>query len=184
MSASHTEHNLLFAVIALQLDLLEQSQFAEACAVWGLRMEVPMPDVLEERGWITPEDRQEISRNLERKIKKHQGNLQASLAAAADSSVREVLRSIDQPEIRQTLDELTPAKVHSLESLVFPEGANQTTERYLRSHVHGEGGLGRVWLVRHRLEPQGRVEGSAIRQSNRRPLPAAFLEGSAGYRPA
>jgi eukaryotic-like serine/threonine-protein kinase len=148
MAASQTDRNLLFGVIALQLDILDQSQFAEACAVWALDMNRAMADLLEERGWITPEDRQEITRNLERKLKKHRGDVHASLAAAADSSVREVLRSIDQPAIRQTLDALAPAMGHLLTALISPDKAQQTTVRYVLSRVHGEGGLGRVWLAR------------------------------------
>ena len=106
MAPSETDRNLLFAVIALQLDILEQAQFAEACAVWALTMERPMDELLLERGWITPDDRQEITHNLQRKLKKHRGDVHASLAAAADSSVREILRTINEPVVRQSVDEL------------------------------------------------------------------------------
>ena len=82
------DRELLFGVIALQLDILDQPQFAEACAVWALHMDRPMADLLQERGWITPDDRQEITRNLERKLRRHRGDVHASLAEAADSSVR------------------------------------------------------------------------------------------------
>jgi hypothetical protein len=126
MSVSHTDFNLLFAVIALQLDMIEQSQFAEACALWGMRMERPMADLLEERNWISPEDRHEISRNLERKLRKHAGDARASLAAAAGASVREVLRSIEEPLVRQTIEELLPVTDHALRELDF---ASETPSR-------------------------------------------------------
>jgi serine/threonine-protein kinase len=148
MAASQTDRNLLVAVIALQLDILDQSQFAEVCAVWALTMDRPIDELLEERGWITREDRQEITRNLERKLRKHCGDIHASLAATADTSVREILRSIDQPAIRQSIDELPPATGHILATLILPEGTKRTLERYTLSRVHGEGGLGRVWLAR------------------------------------
>ncbi len=147
MAASQTDRNLLFGVIALQLDILDQSQFAEACAVWALHMGRPMADLLEERGWITPEDRQEITRNLERKLRKHRGDVHASLAAAADSSVREILRSLDQPAIRQSVEELSPATGHLLTTAVPSGGSQFSSLRYTLSSVHGEGGLGRVWLA-------------------------------------
>jgi serine/threonine protein kinase len=147
MATSQTDRNLLFAVIALQLDILEQPQFAEACAVWALNMDRPMDELLQERGWITLEDRQEITRNLERKLKKHRGDVHASLAAAADSSVREVLRSIDQSAIQQSLDELPPATGHVLTTLIHDGGSQPPSLRYTLSRIHGEGGLGRVWLA-------------------------------------
>ena len=69
MATSQTDRNLLFVVIALQLDIIDQRQFVEACAVWALHMDRPMADLVEELGLITPDDRQEITRNLERKLK-------------------------------------------------------------------------------------------------------------------
>ena len=35
-----------------------------------------------------------------------------------------------------------------LTTLILPEGEKRTLERYTLSRVHGEGGLGRVWLAR------------------------------------
>jgi eukaryotic-like serine/threonine-protein kinase len=147
MAPSKTDRNLLFAVIALQLDILEQEQFAEACAVWALTMERPMDELLLDRGWISPDDRQEITHNLQRKLKKHRGDVHASLAAAADSSVREILRTINEPVVRQSVDELAPATGHVLATLIPDRGSQHTSIRYTLSRVHGEGGLGRVWLA-------------------------------------
>ena len=147
MATSETDRNLIFAVIALQLDILEQAQFAEACSVWALTMDRPMDELLLERGWITPEDRHEITHNLQRKLKKHKGNIQASLAAVADSSVREILRSINEPAVRQSVDELAPATGHVLATLISDRGSKHASIRYTLSRVHGEGGLGRVWLA-------------------------------------
>ncbi len=147
MAPSETDRNLLFAVIALQLDILEQAQFAEASAVWALTMERPMDELLLERGWITPDDRQEITHNLQRKLKKHRGDVHASLAAAADSSVREILRTINEPAVRQSVDELAPATGHVLATLISDRGSKHASIRYTLSRVHGEGGLGRVWLA-------------------------------------
>ena len=148
MGTSQSDRNLLFGVIALQLDILDKSQFADACALWALNIDRPMADILEERGWITPDGRQLVTLNLEWKLKKQRGDVRASLAETADSSVREILRSIDQPAVRQSLNGLPPAVGHVLLSTVGAEGTRHPSERYTLSHVHGEGGLGRVWLAR------------------------------------
>jgi hypothetical protein len=66
MTGVDVDRNLLFGVIALQDDLIDQTQFTDVCAGWALRMQVPLADLLIERGWITPEDRREVDRKLER----------------------------------------------------------------------------------------------------------------------
>ena len=46
------DKNLLFAVIALQDDLIDQTQFADVCAGWAVRLDRPLSEMLIERGWI------------------------------------------------------------------------------------------------------------------------------------
>ena len=89
MPAIDIDRNLLFGVIALQDDLIDKKQFTEACAVWALRLEMPLADLLIERGWITPDDRLEIRSRC--KIKKH-GNVRASLAVLAGVDARDTIR--------------------------------------------------------------------------------------------
>ena len=43
MSANlNLDRNLLFAVIALQDDLIDQTQFADVCAGWAMQLERPL----------------------------------------------------------------------------------------------------------------------------------------------
>jgi hypothetical protein len=57
MAVADIDRSLLFGVIALQDDLIDETQFTEACAVWALRLERALADVLIERRWITADDR-------------------------------------------------------------------------------------------------------------------------------
>ncbi len=47
------DRNLLFGVLALQRDMIDQPRFAEACAVWALAIGRPLADVMADRGWIS-----------------------------------------------------------------------------------------------------------------------------------
>src|SRR3954467_2174904 len=78
-----TDRNLLFGVLALQADLLDNDQFAEACTAWSARKETPLADLLVARGWLTPEAQAHIDFLLECKLRKHGGDAHASLAAVA-----------------------------------------------------------------------------------------------------
>jgi serine/threonine-protein kinase len=134
--APDADRNLLFGVLAMQADLLDPDRFAEACAAWAARKDGALADLLLARGWLTPADRGVIDRLLELKLARH-GDARASIAAVADHHVRETLSRIDA---------LTP----------LPEGPAPSTtidhrpagpERYTRTRLHAEGGIGQVWLA-------------------------------------
>ena len=71
-----TDRNLLFGVLALQADLISEGQFAEACSAWAARKDAPLADLLVGRGWLTPADRADVEKLLDRKLKKHGGDAQ------------------------------------------------------------------------------------------------------------
>src|SRR5262249_24990125 len=122
------------------------ARLAEACSAWASRKNVPLGDLLVERGWITPSDRADIERLLERKLRKHNGDPHASLAAAANDEVRRLLAVVEDPEIQRSLAELTRQGGHVLISTV--DHLPETRERYTLTRLHATGGIGRVWLAR------------------------------------
>jgi hypothetical protein len=80
----NTDRNLLFGVLALQADVLDADQFIKACTLWTTRKHVPLADLLIELGWITPGDKADVERLVERKLKRHGGDPKAGLGAVAD----------------------------------------------------------------------------------------------------
>jgi serine/threonine-protein kinase len=143
-----TDRNLLFGVLALQADLLDAAQFAEACSAWAGRKEVPLADLLVQRGWLTDEDRSHVEYLLRRSLRKHGDNARQSLAGLADGAVRDVLRSLDDPGVQQTVSRLPPAPNYVLLSTVAHNLGQRA--RYTLTRVHGEGGLGRVYVAHDR----------------------------------
>jgi hypothetical protein len=61
-----SDRNLLFGVLALQADLLDDAQFARACSEWAGRKDTPLAELLVERGWLTPEERADVEKLLAR----------------------------------------------------------------------------------------------------------------------
>jgi hypothetical protein len=92
-----TDRNLLFGVMALQADLIDGGRFVEACGVWAVRKAVPLAEILAERGWITPADRERIDALLQAKLLQHRGDARASLAEAASADVRCALAALQDP---------------------------------------------------------------------------------------
>jgi tetratricopeptide (TPR) repeat protein/tRNA A-37 threonylcarbamoyl transferase component Bud32 len=139
------DRNLLFGVLALQADIVDADRFAETCSAWAARKTMPLADLLHERGWITAEERDHVEFLLERKLRKHGGNAQASLAAAADYRVRSLIAAADDLAVRNSIADLPPVDRHTLTSTLAYEPDSR--ERYTLTRLHAQGGLGQVWLA-------------------------------------
>ncbi len=142
-----TDRNLLFGVLALQADLMDPAQFVEACTLWANQKQTPLPDLLVQRGWLTPEDRADVERLLERKLKKHRGDARASLAEAAGDAVKHSLAGIADRDIRQSLAGLSTPSASGQVQLSTAAYLPQSRERYTLTRLHATGGIGRVWLA-------------------------------------
>jgi serine/threonine-protein kinase len=146
MSPDAADRNLLFGVFALQADLIDPVRFAEACAAWAGRKNVALGELLVERGWITLDDRADLERLIDRRVKKHNGDVRASLAGLVTTATRQALAGVPDPDLRQSLDGLPPSPAgHVLLSTVAyqPEGRG----RYTVTHLHARGGVGQVWVA-------------------------------------
>lgn len=137
-----SDQNLLFGVLALQADLIDESQFVEACTICAGRKSVLLADFLLERGWISERDRRDVERLMERKLKRHNNDLKASLAAACDAA-RHSLAAVNgkaNPAESQAPDAAAP--VEETGPYVAPR-----RDRYRLNRIHASGGIGRVWLA-------------------------------------
>src|SRR5262249_50177807 len=148
-----SDRNLLFAVLALQTDLIDNDQFVEACTAWTARKHKPLAELLIERGWLTTQDRSDIERLLERKLHKHGGDWRASLAAVIDHRAYQSLSRLDDRDIQESLAGLpspSPLPLTRGEGGVGGEAAipesGETTpyilqqrERYTLTRLHAKG---------------------------------------------
>ncbi len=142
----NTDRNLLFGVLAMQMDLIDAARFAEGCAAWSIRKHLPLSDILVEREWITAADRADVERFLERKLKLHGGDVRRTLEATTDAGVANAAMKIDDEDLRRTIVDLSAKTGHVLvDALARP---SETKSRYTLSRLHGQGGLGRVWVAR------------------------------------
>jgi signal transduction histidine kinase/tRNA A-37 threonylcarbamoyl transferase component Bud32 len=140
------DRNLLFGVLALQVDLINHGQFVEACAAWTARKEGTLADLLVERGWLTATDRSDVERLLQRKLKKHGGDSSSVLAEVADPEVKRSISSLGAAGIQLPPAEMEPAP--SPYSTVSEIQVPSSRARYTLTVLHAVGGIGRVWLAR------------------------------------
>jgi tetratricopeptide (TPR) repeat protein/tRNA A-37 threonylcarbamoyl transferase component Bud32 len=152
-----TDRNLLFAVLALQADLLDREHFVVACTRWAARKDSPIAELLVEEGWLTADGRKLVDQLLAFKLDRHQGDVRASLAAALGSEARAALSTIADLDVRQSSAPLTPAgpldflrERHSEHEATACSDARATLPmgegagRNLLYEEIGRGGMGRV----------------------------------------
>jgi serine/threonine-protein kinase len=156
MAPVDADRNLLFGVLALQGELIDAGQLAEACTAWSVRKDRSLADHLVERGWISAEDRHLIEQLLERRLKKHSGDAHRSLVAAASgaagvlATLQGVQARVVDEDIRQSLADVphqqTATGTFEYVSRISPPLGSR--DRYTLTTLHAKGGIGQVWLAR------------------------------------
>ena len=146
MSEANADRNLLFGVLALQIDAISRIQFVDACTLWAGDKDRALADLLTERGWISAEDRVEVERLVERKLKKHGGDAGAGLADLTADLIRQSLAAVVDPVARQSLGLPASPEGHILVSTIGYKPGSR--DRYTLTRLHAQGGIGRVWLAR------------------------------------
>jgi tetratricopeptide (TPR) repeat protein len=142
-----TDRNLLFGVLAMQVDLIDAARFAEVCTAWALQKTVPLSDHLVARGWITLEEKTEVDRLVDRRLRRHAGDTQRSLAASLDSDAWRMLAHVADADVQATLAASgETAGPRSLTSTV--DQLLEDRGRYTLIQFHDHGGIGRVWRAR------------------------------------
>ena len=141
------DHNLLFAVLALQGDFLTQQQFLDICRDWTRRKQTPLAEMLVERGWLTPGDRAAVERLSERKLGKHGQDERSTLRAHLDEWTRQALLSLADAGITHVLagQTSTPKRPAPPAPSLQPQFGRR--ERYSLVRLHASGGLGHIWLA-------------------------------------
>ena len=142
----NTDRNLLFAVLALQVDFLDADQFIKVCTLWTTRKQAALPDLLIELGWMTAAEQSDLERLLVRKLKKYGGDPRAGLAVVGDD-VKRSLAALQDDDIQRTLCDLPDPNAPTTLVTVH-EHIPRPQERYTVTRLHASGGIGRIWVAR------------------------------------
>jgi serine/threonine protein kinase/DNA-binding SARP family transcriptional activator len=162
-SSPSADRNLIFGLLALQMDFVTREQLLDAMAVWMLDKQTPLGDILCRRGMLAEDERQVLDLALEKHLRRHGGDPQASLAAIrVEASVRQDLDRLDDADVKASVASVSPVSPASSgpgtkqgasdDSLPIPETAaslstSATTLRFRRLREHARGGLGEVFVA-------------------------------------
>ncbi len=107
MSSHHdaADRNLLFGIIALQLNFISRDQLIAAMHAWVLDKHKPLGQVLSEQGVLSPEDHEAIESLVRRHLLRHDNDAEHSLAALSSIGrrLRDDLGRIADPDLEASL---------------------------------------------------------------------------------
>jgi serine/threonine-protein kinase len=160
------DRNLLFGILALQMDFINRDALIRAMNAWVLEKVKPLGQVLFEQGALSAEAREGLERIVELHLGAHGGDPERSLAAAGTPEpVRRELERLADPDLHASLAHVSAAMPgESVTRRDYPGSAtppvpNEAPDRTnapsvgtptsagLRFRIlrpHAEGGLGTV----------------------------------------
>ncbi|HVC95160.1 MAG TPA: tetratricopeptide repeat protein [Pirellulales bacterium] len=153
-----TDHNLLFGVLAFQLDFIDRRALLAAFNRWTADKNRPLGEILVELGDLDASQRQLLDALVAEHVIQHGGDAKRSLAAVSSlGSVRKDLKRIADPDLQVSLagtatlvhhapacDDLDPhATVPPLAGKSYAAAGSRF--RILRPHARG--GLGEVYVA-------------------------------------
>jgi serine/threonine protein kinase len=99
MHSAH-DRNLLFGILALQLDFISQQQLVEGMQAWMLNKGTSLGEVFHAKGLVTTQRKGLLDNLVAEHVKQHNNDPERSLAAVGlANSVKEQLDALGDPEI-------------------------------------------------------------------------------------
>ncbi|MBI81766.1 MAG: hypothetical protein CMJ81_01090 [Planctomycetaceae bacterium] len=148
--------NLLFGVLALKMDFIDQDQLVQSMNAWVLEKSRSLSDILVEQGTLSKSRVAVLEALIEEHLKEHQNDPERSLGAVTSvtmslQDVRQALGNMGDADIQQSLTGVTAA----FEPQMASEDATQTqgdpsgaqaaaSQRFRVLRPHAKGGLGQV----------------------------------------
>ncbi len=142
-----TDRNLLFGILALQMDFIGRDALIQAMSAWTLAKHKPLGQILHEHGALAPAEREVLEALVEKHLEHHGNDPRRSLAAAATpSAVHPVLSAIRDDDVQASMSSLFSTPDTELEVSTVNE-VRTGAVRYEILRPHAKGGLGEVFVA-------------------------------------
>ena len=105
MSQTAADRNLLFGILALQMDFITRDELIAAMNAWVVAKDKPLGEILDERGALSAARRAMLEPLVDEHVRVHDGDPTRSLAAIGDSSgvVPDLRRTVADAEVHASL---------------------------------------------------------------------------------
>ncbi|MCG8448791.1 MAG: protein kinase [Pirellulales bacterium] len=156
MSAASADRNLLYGVLAVQLDFVSRDDLVAVTSRWVLDKEQPLSEIFIEQGMLSREEAQALDGVVSKHLERNGDDPRQSLQSIeAFEVIRSTLGELDDAEIRATVDYTTvgfasqqtsPNDTHSTQGPIKMEPTD-SRNRFTILRTHQKGGLGRVSIA-------------------------------------
>ncbi len=143
MAHAAADCNLLFGILALQMDFIRRDGLVAAMHAWVLDKAKPLGQILFDQGALAAADRDMSEGLVQRHLEKHAHDAEGSLAAlAAPDAVRVELHRSADGDLDASLAQLPamPVTLHDPMAMTAPVSADGARFQILRPHASA--GLG------------------------------------------
>ncbi len=159
MGMFRTDFNLLFGILALQVDFIDRDQLINAMQQWALDKSRSLGDILIANGAMRPEQKKSLDLLVTTHVESHEGDAEKSIAALSSArQVRDQLVQIKDKEIEATMSHVATSSssvsLHTSSDSAAEEDSvsfgtrSSENGRFEKVKFHDEGGLGAVWVAR------------------------------------
>ncbi len=148
------DRNLLFGVLALQMDFITREALVSAMQGWAFQKDKPLGQILLERGALGADNRDLLEALVQKHVAMHGGDAQMSLAALSSiASVRDDLKQIADADVQASLVRVSASATRAPDE--DPGGApgasvgasTSSGQRFRVLRPHARGGLGAVFVA-------------------------------------
>lgn len=151
MPSSITDRNLLFGILALQMDFISRDALIGAMNAWVLEKSKSLEQILLDRKALTPDTHALLKALVAKHLQLHGNNPEKSLASVSSiGSVRDELKKLADPEIEASLAHVPVARQNDDPYATHAYTTSEKTGHGLRFRIlrpHEKGGLGEVFVA-------------------------------------
>jgi WD40 repeat protein/serine/threonine protein kinase len=151
MATKDLDRNLLFGILAFQIDFISREALVSAMHAWVLAKDKPLGEILVEQEALSADRRTLLEALVAEHLKQHGNDPQQSLAAVGSlGSVEEELKQLGDGDVNATLASAATVKpAQSWGNRATTVGSSTSSgARFRILRPHAEGGLGKVSVAR------------------------------------
>ena len=150
--ASDPNRNLLFGILAMQMDFISREDLIAATSAWVLDKSRPLDEILLEQGALMPQRHALLAPLVAEHIRAHDNDPEKSLASVQSvGSLRDELMQLDDTDVESSLTHIAANKeADPYATQPFATIGDSTSDgmRFRVLRPHARGGLGQISVAR------------------------------------